>query len=56
MDYERLVALLEERRILRLWDELWPDTNEGDGQLARQIRMQEIEDQILALIARSGQA
>lgn len=50
MDYQRLLALLEERRALLLWDELWPDVNDQGGELVRQMRVEEIEDQVRALV------
>lgn len=43
MDYQRLLALLEERRAILLWEELWPDDEDEDAELVRLMRMEEIE-------------
>lgn len=56
MDYPRLLSLLEERRAILLWEELWPDADDEDGQLARLIRMQEIELLVRELVRLSGHA
>lgn len=56
MNYQRLLALFEERRALLLWDELWPDDGDEDGQVARQMRMEEIGDEVLMLVGRGGHA
>ena len=50
MDYQRLLALLEERRAILLWDELWPDADDLDGRMARQMRMEEIDLQFQTLV------
>ena len=56
MDYQRLLALLEERRAILLWEELWPDRDDEDGELARQMRMEEIELLLQELVRISGHA
>lgn len=43
MDYQRLLALLEERRAILLREELWPDDEDEDAELVRLMRMEEIE-------------
>ena len=43
MDYQRLLALLEERRAILLWQELCPDAEDEDEELARLMRVEEIE-------------
>ena len=56
MDYQRLLALLEERRAILLWEELWPNADDEDGQLARQMRMEEIELLVQECVRLSGHA
>ena len=56
MDYERLLSLLEERKAIILWNELWLDTEDQDGRLARQMRLEEIDLQFQTLIRFRGHA
>ena len=56
MDYQRLLSLLEERGAILLWDELWLDTEDQDGRLARQMRLEEIDLQFQTLIRFRGHA
>ena len=47
MDPDRRKTLLEEAQLILFWNKAWPERDE-DGQLARQMRMKEIEQELLA--------